>query len=381
MDSFIDRLAHRFTAQEIIKANATAEAEELKRTREQVRQYETCLEEMKTVNESMKETLSKLETAMSTDMAAADNGKLSAEDLEEINDMLDDVMAAVQKSKEESSEQQGKLIELLQGLQDATYGQYGQVATYEQVATQQEALETLQNTQSAMLEQLNERLASVESNVSGQMDERIQGMESNVFAQMDERIQGIENNIFGQLTEQMQSMQGNVAAQLQEMGSKISGQTQDIQTICEVQGKIPNQLFSQLQSVQDKLIAQMKTERALAESEKESNNMFSDIQVAVMKELCASQAEGNKEHLGTKFSEQKEQLSDFVHKESVKVYRNVQAVVVDESNKQSEYISQMLNKVTAKNQLLLRLVIGACACSGVSLVAVLVMLLHSFGIL
>ncbi len=435
MDSFIDRLAHRFTAQEIIKANATAEAEELKRTREQVRQYEVCLEEMKSVNESMKDTLTKLEEAMNNGPDAGADGKLAAEDLEEINRMLEEVMTAVQKSKEESLQQQDKLISELQELQNITYGQ---------VVEQQGDLENIRKTQSAMFEQLNERLQTMENNVSGQMDERMHGMENNVFGQVDERIQGMETNVFGQMDERMQGIgnelldqmyeqmqgvqgnvttqlqdmkggvtnqlqeiqggvatqlqemegnvvaklqdvQGSVATQLQDMESKLSeqfaGQVQDIQIIRDVQGKIPGQLFAQLQSVQDKLIAQMKSERALAESEKETNNMFSDIQVAVLKELTEAQAEGTKEQIGTRLTEQREQISDFVHKENVKVYRNVQAVVVDESNKQSDYLSSMINKVTAKNEFLLRMVIVSCACSGASLAAVIILILRSLGIL
>ena len=47
MDTFMDKLAQKFTAQEIIKANSAAEAAELQRTREQVEKYNDCLQEMK----------------------------------------------------------------------------------------------------------------------------------------------------------------------------------------------------------------------------------------------------------------------------------------------------------------------------------------------
>lgn len=47
MDNFIDKLAQKFIAGEVIKANSVAEERELKRLREQVAEYEQCLQEMK----------------------------------------------------------------------------------------------------------------------------------------------------------------------------------------------------------------------------------------------------------------------------------------------------------------------------------------------
>ncbi len=49
MDNFIDRLAQKFIAGEVIKANSVAEEKELKRLREQVAEYERCLQEMRKV--------------------------------------------------------------------------------------------------------------------------------------------------------------------------------------------------------------------------------------------------------------------------------------------------------------------------------------------
>lgn len=364
MDSFIDRLAHRFTAQEIIKANATAEAEELKRTREQVRQYETCLDEMKQVNESMKEALVKLENTVNADLSGESNAKLSAEDLQEINDMLDNVLAEIASTKEASMQQQARLEEQIAGkmreLQDDLNGQVV-----------------------AKLQEMQDGIA-----------EQMQGVQEGVYGQVS-RMQEEQNGVAGQMQElqdmfagQVQSVQNSVAEQMQgiqesqnKISSQLLSQMQDIQEMQEFQGKIPAQFSSQLQSVQDKLMAQMKAERALATAEKENASMFSDIQVAVLNEVSSSHAEASKEQLNTKLAEQKEQLCDHVHKESVKVYRNVQAVVIDEGNKQAENISQLINKVAAKNQLMTKLVIASCACSGASLVVAILLLLRSLGLL
>lgn len=46
MDSFVDKLAHRLTAQEMIKANSAAETEEMNRLKSQVDRYHECLKQM-----------------------------------------------------------------------------------------------------------------------------------------------------------------------------------------------------------------------------------------------------------------------------------------------------------------------------------------------
>ena len=49
MDNFIDRLAQKFIAGEVIRANSAAEERELKKLREQVAEYERCLQEMRKI--------------------------------------------------------------------------------------------------------------------------------------------------------------------------------------------------------------------------------------------------------------------------------------------------------------------------------------------
>ncbi|MCL2718814.1 MAG: hypothetical protein FWE14_08570 [Lachnospiraceae bacterium] len=57
MDNFIDRITNRFSGQEVIKANAEAEAQEMRKLRSQAEhtqralaQYETCMQEMRKLN-------------------------------------------------------------------------------------------------------------------------------------------------------------------------------------------------------------------------------------------------------------------------------------------------------------------------------------------
>ena len=64
MDTFMDKLAQRLNAQEIIKANSAADAAQLERYKEQVLQYEKylvslqdCLQSHEQQNEKLKNDL------------------------------------------------------------------------------------------------------------------------------------------------------------------------------------------------------------------------------------------------------------------------------------------------------------------------------------
>ncbi len=57
MDTFMDKLAQKFTAQEMIKANMAAEARENRKLRDQVESYEAIIQEMRQL------TLKNMETA------------------------------------------------------------------------------------------------------------------------------------------------------------------------------------------------------------------------------------------------------------------------------------------------------------------------------
>lgn len=57
MDTFIDKLAEKLNAQEIINANRAADTEELARLRNQLKEYEKCLDQLGQINQSIKASL------------------------------------------------------------------------------------------------------------------------------------------------------------------------------------------------------------------------------------------------------------------------------------------------------------------------------------
>ena len=64
MDNFIDKLAQKFIAGEVIKANSVAEERELKRLREQVQEYEKCFQEMRKLQMANTQSAGQLQELM-----------------------------------------------------------------------------------------------------------------------------------------------------------------------------------------------------------------------------------------------------------------------------------------------------------------------------
>jgi len=60
MDSFMDKLAQKLNAQEMIKANSEAETAELERMRQQMEEYDKCLQEMRKLTLSSTESSDKV---------------------------------------------------------------------------------------------------------------------------------------------------------------------------------------------------------------------------------------------------------------------------------------------------------------------------------
>lgn len=65
MDNFIDKLAQKFNAQEMIKANSQAEAAEMKKLQLQISEYEKILQEMRKLNYRNSELSEKIDGLVS----------------------------------------------------------------------------------------------------------------------------------------------------------------------------------------------------------------------------------------------------------------------------------------------------------------------------
>lgn len=100
MDMFMDKLAQKLTAQEMIKANMAADAEEMSRLKEKSKEYTECLEQ---VQKLVEEGVSKLEAAK---VDGGEIDRLVSESIDKISQLQQntDVLDALEELKQQLNE-------------------------------------------------------------------------------------------------------------------------------------------------------------------------------------------------------------------------------------------------------------------------------------
>lgn len=81
MDTFMDKLAQKLTAQEMIKANVAAETEELVQLRKQLAEYDACLEKFRRLVDEGAEKLRGSWANVAVEDGSGETGKRSAKKL------------------------------------------------------------------------------------------------------------------------------------------------------------------------------------------------------------------------------------------------------------------------------------------------------------
>ncbi len=88
----MDKLAQKLNAQEMIKANSAADAEEMDQLKSQLREYDECLAQMQQVNKELKAINQEMEKLMSETIAP------------EVTKLSEEGVAALQKLQQENTE-------------------------------------------------------------------------------------------------------------------------------------------------------------------------------------------------------------------------------------------------------------------------------------
>lgn len=106
MDNFIDKLAQKFTAGEVIRANQAAEEQELRRLRQQVAEYENCLQEMRKLQLLNTETAESMKQLQACNTEAAESMRqlqaCNAETAESMKQLLEKSYADLDRLTRES---------------------------------------------------------------------------------------------------------------------------------------------------------------------------------------------------------------------------------------------------------------------------------------
>ncbi len=103
MDMFMDKLAQKLNAQEIIRANAAADAEEMNKLKNQIAEYNDCL--------------TKLQKLIEEGTAALQNAEAGSEDIHRIAEEAIGKIQAIQQNNAGLEQVSGQLTERLEHLE------------------------------------------------------------------------------------------------------------------------------------------------------------------------------------------------------------------------------------------------------------------------
>lgn len=310
MDTFMDKLAQRLNAQEVIKANTAAEAAELSRLKEQNMQYEELLRQVREEGEKSALYVQRLEQGAARAEQSAVRAMQSAERLEEELGRMEQDTDKLGRSVLRT-EQNTEKFEL-------------NVAKAEHSAEQieQGAEKFLQSLSAAeqSTEKIERSAAQIENNA-----ERLEGA-----ATRTERGAGALEAAAAR-TEQS-------AAQMERGVERLEHNTEKTEALIE-SGMAK---FAEMQ--------------AAGQNTEELNTLLSALKAAQ--------------------AERFDQLTEHVHRENVKVYRNVQAVVVDENAKQNEAAGKNTSSMSDKLGVVLGVSVVALLVSAAGLAFQILVYLH-----
>ena len=309
MDNFMDKLSQKINAQEMIKANAQAEANEMQRLQEQVAQYEAILQDMRKLNYKNTELTDK------------------------INDLVDESISKVQSSRGASAEGAENAQEISADLSEA------------------------------IMNAVNEAISNV--NLQGSLNESVS---NSLMVPVD---------VMRQSSEQVS---GSVAAVMQ-LADDFKASADEIRNVSNVVTEANQELrVSVKSSVDNALLAMRRENREIADhleyirssvegigkpSEEEQAERARKEEEALQREKEREEARVMREEQDKKDIQEMFKASDeYTRKENIKVYRNVQAVVVDEFKNQTEGLTkhnrEIYNKIkNTKTAVTIAIILGA----------------------
>ena len=176
MDTFMDKLAQKLNAQEMIKANSAADAEEMDQLKNQLREYDECLAQMQQVNKELKAINQEMERLMAETIVP------------EVTKLSEEGVAALQKMQQENTE---KLETLTQ--------QYA--AKLEELQQSTEALDELQK-------HVDEKLSNTEENVHKECVKVYRNVQAAVVEENEKQTEAVTDRVKESLGGKMNGVLG-----------------------------------------------------------------------------------------------------------------------------------------------------------------------------
>ncbi len=270
MDTFMDKLAQRLNAQEMIDANTAADVEELSRLRGRIKEYDECLEQMRAVNQELRAVHEQM-------------GRLVEEVISpQMQRLVDSNLAMIESTRTAAADMDALLQE------------------------SRAQLQTVRDMGSVQLQRASEEGST-----------QMQKMAEESNAQVKKLVQ--------EHTLQFQKCADEADGQMKKAAVEHGARLQ----------KMTEEGTAQLTRIAVEATVQM--QELLAESTSHLDKI-SEESVKLLRE-CGESGQREAE-LKQMVQEKLEGIHEYVHKECVKVYRNVQAVILEENGKQEQRLRE-----------------------------------------
>lgn len=398
MDNFMDRLTKRFNAGELIQANGEAEARENERLRKQTAEYEKMMQEIRRLNLKTVEVSEQVSQMLSCGIEQLEEYEVKLHGLikEEETDKTEAAADAQQINQvitQELAQQKKELDLQIAGMQELMDAQ----------------LKNLQDSVGVQLSGADDKLLGVDNRISG-VDEKLLGVSDRISG-VDEKLSGVNDRISvvdekltdvdGQISEAVERLLAENAQSLAMLREwNVQKQQGDRTEILDTVRTVENKLEQLSGNITDNAIRQhnllqdmaVNTENALQDLTRTTEDALRNLQTKIEQQASAENANTELIEATGQIKEMivnvrlylddvQKHIEDYVHKEDVKVYRNVQAVLMEQlSNKTRDLSDHMdsLDKSIKKSKGTKPLLVFAILLSAASLA---VQILQMLGIL
>ena len=395
MDNFMDRLK-RFNAGELIQANGEAEARENERLRKQTAEYEKMMQEIRRLNLKTVEVSEQVSQMLSCGIEQLEEYEaklraLAVEDEAKETETAVDVQQMNLAITQELAEQKKALDLQIAGMQELMDAQLKNMQ--DSMGVQFSGVDDKLSGIGDRLSSADEKLTDVGDRLSG-VDEKLSGVNDRISV-VDEKLTDVDGQI-SEAVERLLAENAQSLAMLKEWNEQKQqgSQTETLDTVRAVEdklehlsGNIADNAIRQHSLLQDMAV---NTENALQDLTRTTEDALQNLQNKLEQQKPADNAElieatGQiKEmivNIRLYLDDVQKHVEDYVHKEDVKVYRNVQAVLMEQlSNKTRDLNDHMdaLEKSVQKSKGTKPLLVFAILLSAASLT---IQILQMLGIL
>ncbi len=215
MDTFMDKLASKLNAQEMIRANSAAEAKENERLSKEVEEYKQCLQEMREISLQNSATADEIAELVKTSM-----DKIAAVQAE--SGKSDDVLAAMQSNLGEMLNairmNSDKLVSVVSGNSDRVMSAIEGSSDKVMNAIEGSSNKIVSDVVTELQAGNDEFKAALKAEILAEMKKELKGQEENVHKECVK----VYRNVQAVVTEEAEKRTGEIVAAQSKGGKKAT---------------------------------------------------------------------------------------------------------------------------------------------------------------